>query len=90
MLKCKKKIAPPIFHNLFTLIPENKYNIRPRGKLKKSFYREKRTQFNIDYRDPHLWNALAHDNFRTLDSLPLFLKKMKEFTLMFHDIEQYF
>ena len=90
MFKCKKKIAPPIFHNLFIRIPENKYNIRSRGKLTKPFNRKKRTQFYIDYRGPHSWNELAHDNFHTLDSLPLFRKKMKEFILMFHDIEQYF
>ena len=40
IIKCKKKIAPPIFHNLFTPIPEKKYNIQSRGKLTK----------------PHLWN----------------------------------
>ena len=90
MFKCKKKIAPPIFHNLFTPKPENKYNIRSRGKLTEPFYRKKRTQFNIDYRGPHLWNEIAHDNFHALDSLPLFHKKMKEFILMFHDTEQYF
>ena len=32
---------------------------------------------------------LAHQNFRTLDSVPLFRKKIKEFILMFHDTEQY-
>ena len=53
MLKCKKKLAPPIFHNLFTPIPENKYKIGSRGKLTKSFYRKKRTHFNIDYRGPN-------------------------------------
>ena len=90
MFKCKKKIAPPIFYNLFTLKPENKYNIRSRGKLTGLFYRKKHTRFNIDYRGLHLWNELGHDNFRTLDSLPLFRKKMKEFILMFHDTEQYF
>ena len=36
---------------------------------------------------PHLWYELAHDNFRTLDSLPLFRNKIKEFILMFHDTE---
>ena len=30
MFECKKKIAPPIFHNLFTSKPENKCNIRLR------------------------------------------------------------
>ena len=90
MFKYKKKIAPPIFHNLFTPIPENKYNVRSRGKLTKSFYREKSTQFNIDCRRPHSWNELVHDNFRTLDSLPLFRNKMKEYILMFHDTEQHF
>ena len=89
MFKCKKKIAPPIFHNLVTPIPENKYNIRSKAKLAKPFYRKKRTQFNIDYRRPHSWNELDHDHFRTLDSLPLFRKKMKEF-ILFHDTEQYF
>ena len=90
IFKCKKKITPPIFHNLFTPTPENKYNIRSRGKLTGPFYGKKRTQFNIDYCGLHLWNELTHDNFRTLDSLPLFHKKMKEFILMFHDTEQYF
>ena len=33
MFKCKKKIASPIFHNLFMPKPENKHNIRSRGKL---------------------------------------------------------
>ena len=41
IFKCKKKITPPIFHNLFTPIPENKYNIRSRGKLTGPFYRKK-------------------------------------------------
>ena len=72
MFKCKKKIAPPIFHSLFTSKPEYKYNIRSTGKLTEPFYRTKSTQFNIDYRGLHLWNELAHSNFRTLDSLPLF------------------
>ena len=40
IFKCKKKIAPPIFHNLFTPRFEKKYNIQSRGKLTK----------------PHLWN----------------------------------
>ena len=63
MFKCKKKIAPPIFHDLFTPKPENKYNSRSKGKLKEPFYRKKLTQFNIEYRGPHLWNELAHQNF---------------------------
>ena len=54
MFKCKKKIVPPFFHNLFKSIPENKYNIRSREKITEPFYRKKRTQFNIDYRGPHL------------------------------------
>ena len=40
MFKCKKKIAPPIVHNLFTLKPENKDNIRAKGKLSEPFYRK--------------------------------------------------
>ena len=90
MFKCKKKIAPTISHNLFTRKPEKKYNIRSRGKLTEPFYRKKRTQFNIDYRSPHLWSELVHDNFCTLDSLPLPLKKIQESILMFYDTEPYF
>ena len=41
MFKCKENIAPPIFHSLFTPKPENKYNIRSRGKLTESGYRKK-------------------------------------------------
>ena len=52
IFKCKKKIGPPIFHDLFTPKPENKYNIRPRGKLAEPFYRKNRT-IDIDYGGPH-------------------------------------
>ena len=90
MSQCKEKITHPIFHSLFTPKPENKYNIRLRGKLTEPFYRKTRTQFNINYRSLHLSNELAHDNFSKLDSLPLFRKKIKKFILMFHDTEQYF
>ena len=89
MLKCKED-SSPIFSWPHYSQPENKYNIRSRGKLKEAFYREKCTQFNIDCRGPHLWNELAHDNFSKLDSLPLFHKKIKEFILMFLETEQYF
>ena len=61
MFKCKKKISPPIFHDLFT--PKPKCNIRSRGKLTEPFYRKKRTQFNIDYHGPHLWNELATEQY---------------------------
>ena len=74
MFKCKKKIAPPFFHSLLTPKPENKYNIRSRGKLTQPFYRKERIQFNIDHRGPHLWNELAHDNFRTLQPFTKYLR----------------
>ena len=54
--------------------------VRSRGKLKEPFYRKKSARFN----------ELAHDNFRTPNSLSLFRKKIKEFILMFHDPEKYF
>ena len=54
MFKCKEKINSSIFRSLLTPKAENKYNIRSREKLTESFYRKKRTQFNIDYRGPHL------------------------------------
>ena len=41
MFKCKKKIACPIFHSLFLPKPENKCNIRSRGKLTEPFYGKK-------------------------------------------------
>ena len=63
MFKCKKKIAPTISHNLFTRKPEKKYNTRSTGKLTEPFYRKKRTQFNIDYHGPHLWNELATEQY---------------------------
>ena len=40
MFKCKKKIPPLIFYNFFMSKPGNKYNILPRGKLTKLFYRK--------------------------------------------------
>ena len=51
---------------------------------------EKKTYpVQIDYRGPHLWNELALENFCSLNSLPLFRKKIKKLILMFHDTEQY-
>ena len=41
MFKYKKKTAPPIFHNLFTPIPKNKYNIQSRGKFSMVIKRER-------------------------------------------------
>ena len=41
MFKCKKKVVPPIFHNLFTPKPENEDNIQSRGKLREPFQRKK-------------------------------------------------
>ena len=64
--------------------------VRSRGKLKEPFNRKTSARFRIDYCGKHFWNELAHDNFRTPDSLSLFHKKIKEFILMFHDPEKYF
>ena len=79
MFKCKEKIASPIFHIFFTPKPKNNHNIRSKEKLKKYFYRKKHIQFNIDYRGPHLWNELSHDNFSKLESLTPLCKKIRDF-----------
>ena len=55
IFKYKEKIAPPTLHSLSTLKRKEEDLIEP-------FYRKKRTQFNIDYRGPNLWNKLAHDH----------------------------
>ena len=92
----KEKIAPPIFHGLFTSKPENKYNIRSRGKLTEIFYRKKRIQFNIDYRGTHLWNELFHDNFSKLEIIHYFIEiviisqENQGIYIDVHDAEQYF
>ena len=44
MFKCKKKITPPIFHNLLMPKLENNYNIR---KLTEPFYRKKSAHCKI-------------------------------------------
>ena len=82
-----ERISRPILHGLLTSKSENKYNIWSWEKPAQPFYRKKQTQFNNDYCGPNLLNELAHDNFRKLDALPLFHKKIKEFILMFHNAE---
>ena len=79
MFKCKKKVAPPIFHNFFTSKPENEDNSQSRGKLREPFQRKKRTQFNIDivYRSSHLWNEPTHNNFRSPDSPDYSVRKSR-------------
>ena len=84
------KIAPSISHNLFTPKHENKFEYTIKRKTNKTILQKKRTQFNIDCHDPYLLNEIAHNNFPTLRSLPLFRKEIKKFALMFHDAEQYF
>ena len=92
MFRCKIKTTPQIFHKLFTLKPESKYELRGSGILKECLHRNKFSQFSISYRGPHLWNKIiakediSHDH----TSLPIFRKKSKLVISKIENITQYF
>ena len=92
MFKCKEKIAPKVFHFLFTLKPENKYTTRSTGILVHPFGKNKFSEFSISSRGPYLWNKLiaSNVNFYNHDSFSIFKNNVRNFLLGIDGILQYF
>ena len=83
--RCKHKILPKIFHGIFTLKAPNKYTLRTADSLFEPPCRTKISQYWINYRGPHFWNKLQSDKkeITSLEFLPLFRKKLKDFSSQF-------
>ena len=92
MFKCKEKIAPRVFHFLFTLKPQNKYTTRFTGIVVEPFNKTKFSEFAISSRGPHLWNKLiaSNDNLYNHHSFTIFKNKVRTLLLGIEDILQYF
>lgn len=91
MFKCKLKIAPRIFHNLYTLKPRNKYTMRSNSTLIEPICKTKFAQFAISFRAPRLWNELILPTLNITETLNClyFKNKVKE-VLPNESIEKYF
>jgi len=92
MYKCKRKIAPKIFHYLFTFKPENKYVSRYTGILFEPFHTRKFSDFTISFRGPHLWNKIiaSEKNLCDHESFSLFKYEVKKYLLDIKDILDFF
>ena len=81
MYKCKKKISPKFFHNMYS-IKQTKYPLRqknqviePAGKITNS------VKFSISYRCPYVWNKIMANeeklkNDTSLNSFKSYIKKL--------------
>ena len=80
MLKCKIKMAPSIFHKIFSLKPPSKYLLRSIDTVLEPICKTKQEQFNICFHSPHLWNKIIipHLNLRQAENLTFFLKRMSK------------
>ena len=64
IFKCKNRIAPFVFHNLYTLKPPSKYSLRTSNLLSIPFKKTKFNQFSIYFRGSYLWSkTLAQKTF---------------------------
>ena len=54
MFKCKLKLSPPIFHNIYQLKPSNKYTLRSKDVVLEPKCKTKSDQFSISFRAPYL------------------------------------
>ena len=83
MFKCREGTSPNIFHNLYTIKPRNKYNMRSEMTLVEPLKRTTLGQFDITFRGPHLWNKLLSTNLELtqIENFISFKIKLKEFLL---------
>ena len=91
--KCKNKTCPPVFHNIYTEKPPNKYCLRNNGILQEPRCKTKISQFGVNYRAPHLWNKLIlekKNDISNYEYFPLFQLELKEYVLSLDNIEQFF
>lgn len=89
-LSCKLKIAPQIFHNIYSIKTNGKYktrsNILQTPKIKTSY-----DKFCINYRAPHIWNNLPNSILiEENKSLGTLKSEFKEHVANINNISQYF
>ena len=90
--KAKYKLCPPIFNEIYTLKPINKYTLRNEGSLFEPTIHTDLSKFCINYRAPHLWNKiiLGKINLPETPSLSFFKKVLKESLIQIDIVNIYF
>ena len=77
MFRCKNKVCPKAFENLFNLKLKNKYQLTRNYTLLEPFCKSKLSQLCIHYSGPHLWNTIVLSQNTDLEQ-PIALKYFKE------------
>jgi hypothetical protein len=90
--KAKHKLCPPIFNDIYTLKPINKYTLRNEGLLFEPTIHTDLSKFCINYRAPHLWNMIIPGkiNLPKTPSLSSFKKVLKESLIQIDIVNIYF
>ena len=90
MFKTRNGINPDIFNNKF----QNIDHIYPTRFSENNYYvpykQRKFLKYAISSRAPSLWNTFLPTSLKSLDSLPLFKNKVKDFLIDFEKEQQYF
>ena len=94
MFKCKMKLSPPIFHNIFKLKQPNKYVMRSTGAgtVLEPKCETRSDQFNVTFRSPYLWNKLivSNSDFTQTELVSSFRKNVKRLLPTIENILQFF
>ena len=80
MYKCKQKLNPPVFRNIFTHRTKSKYALRNEYSIQEPLCRTNFSQYCISYRGPYLWNKIVISKnltFGDSDSLQAFKCELK-------------
>ena len=87
IIKCKNRIAPFVFHNLYTLKPLSKYSLRTDNLLSMPLKWTKFGQFSISFRGRYLWNKIftKKTHICSLEYYPLFRNRLKEVIFSLND-----
>jgi hypothetical protein len=90
--KSVNSLCPPVFNDLSTKKPPNKYSLRIENKLYEPMCKTKFSQFGIFYRGPHLWNKIIIEgnDISKYRHYPLFQSKLKKVLLSLENEELYF
>ena len=84
MYKCKQKLNPPAFRNIFTHRTKTKYVLRNENPIQEALCQTNFSQYWVSYRGPNLWNKTFISNkltFTDSDSLQAFKRELKRFLL---------
>ena len=89
MFKCKQKVCPKTFKNLFTLRQKKKNQLKRSCTLFETFCKCKFSQLCINYLGLHLWNTIIltqKTHLKQSITLKLFKERLKTYLFTFDDV----